>query len=77
MVQDYTKRELTDRCDRMIALEGVKKLMSYYLSDVCVLGIWRADAHRSLLCGGMTDFKSTALSVRSYIQAWMLRDGLG
>lgn len=49
IVQDYTTRKLRRESDRVIALEGVMQLMSQVLRDEYVLGIWRSDAHRSLV----------------------------
>lgn len=48
-VAEYTRRSLTRRKDRLIALEGVASRMSQVLGDRCVLGIWSKDAVRSLI----------------------------
>lgn len=49
VVQGYTKREITKKDDRLVALEGVTRQMASMLDDECVLGIWRKNALRSLI----------------------------
>lgn len=48
-VQDYTRRELTVRTDRPIAMGGITSRFSIILGDVSSYGIWQRDAVRSLL----------------------------
>jgi len=49
LIQDYTRRDLTDGRDKLIAVEGITRRMGKLLNDKCHAGIWTADAIRSLL----------------------------
>ncbi|KAK4443197.1 hypothetical protein QBC34DRAFT_311557 [Podospora aff. communis PSN243] len=47
--EDYTSRDFSDCGDRMVAFSGVTRQIETVLrDDVCILGIWRDDALRSL-----------------------------
>jgi hypothetical protein len=48
IVEEYTKRQLTFEEDRVMAAAGVTGRLRLVFDDICLVGVWKRDALRSL-----------------------------